>query len=106
MGFIKQNKTKQATKTTRRGKNRTAGKAWQGRTGQDRTRQGKARQGKARQGKARQGKARQGRAEEGRAGQEQETFVNELAQDCKHKDIIKGANEEGNEERQVGQINQ
>ncbi len=29
-----------------------------------------------------------------------------LAQDCKHKEIIKGANEEGNEERQVGQINQ
>ncbi len=31
---------------------------------------------------------------------------NELAQDCKHKEIIKGANEEGNEKTQVGQINQ
>ncbi len=36
----------------------------------------------------------------------QETFDDELAQDCKHEEIIKGANEEGNEERQVGQINQ
>ncbi len=29
-----------------------------------------------------------------------------LAQDCKHKENIKGANEKGNEERQVGQMNQ
>ncbi len=36
----------------------------------------------------------------------QDTCDDELAQDCKHKEIIKGANEEGNEERQVGQINQ
>ncbi len=43
---------------------------------------------------------------QGRAGQEQETFNDELAQDCKHKEIIKGANEEGNEGRHVGQINQ
>ncbi len=42
---------------------------------------------------ARLGRAGQGKARQGRAGQEQETFVNELAQDCKHKDIIKGANE-------------
>ncbi len=62
------------------------------------TRQGKARQGKARQGKARHDMTRQ--------EQEQETFNDELAQDCKDKEIIKGANEEGNEERQVGQINQ
>ncbi len=55
---------------------------------------GLARQGKARQGKARQGKARQ------------ETFDDKLAQDCKHKEIIKGANEEGNKGRQVGKINQ
>ncbi len=42
----------------------------------------------------------------GWAGQEQETFDDELAQDCKHKEIIKGANEEGKEGRRVGQINQ
>ncbi len=48
----------------------------------------------------------------GKAGQDkanrtrQDTCDDELAQDCKHKEIIKGANEEGNEERQVGQINQ
>ncbi len=42
----------------------------------------------------------------GWAGLEQETFDDELAQDCKHKEIIKGANEEGKEGRQVGQINQ
>ncbi len=29
-----------------------------------------------------------------------------MAQDCKHKEIIKRANGKGNEERQVGQINQ
>ncbi len=33
-------------------------------------------------------------------------YNDELAQDCKHKKIIKGANEEGTEGRQVGQINQ
>ncbi len=32
------------------------------------------------------------RAGQGKAGQEQETFGNKLAQDCKHKEIIKGAN--------------
>ncbi len=36
----------------------------------------------------------------------QDTCDGELAQDCKHKETIKGANKEGNEERQVGQINQ
>ncbi len=49
------------------GENRTAGKAWQGKARQD------------------------------KAGQEQETFDDGLAQDVKHKEIIKGANEEGNE---------
>ncbi len=78
------NKTKQQQKLSRRGE-----------TGQL-ARLGRARQGKARQGKARQGKARQ----------EQETYDDELAQDCKHKKIIKGANEEGNEGRQVVQIKQ
>ncbi len=34
------------------------------------------------------------------------TYENELAQDCKHKEIIKGANEEGNELTEVGEINQ
>ncbi len=46
------------------------------------------------QGLAGQGTTRQGR--------NQETFDDKLAQDCKHKEIIKGANEEGNEGRQVG----
>ncbi len=36
-----------------------------------------------------------------KTGQEQDTFngniEDELARDCKHKEIIKGANEEGNE---------
>ncbi len=49
------------------------------------------------------GKAGQGRAE---SAHNRGTYDNELAQDCKHKEIIKGANEEGNEERQVEQINQ
>ncbi len=42
------------------------------------------------------------------AGQDfkQGNIDDELAQDCKHKEIIKGANEEGNEKTQVGQINQ
>ncbi len=50
--------------------------------------------------------AGQGRAGQGRAGYHQGNINDELAQDCKHKEIIKGANEEGIEERQVGQINQ
>ncbi len=45
-----------------------------------------------------------GRAGHNKTRQEQETFDDELAQDCKHKEIIKGGNEEGNEGRQVGQI--
>ncbi len=49
------------------------------------------------------GKAGQGRAE---SAHNRGTYDNELAQDCKHKEIIKGANEEGNEERQLEQINQ
>lgn len=46
------------------------------------------------------------------AGQEQtrhhrtETFDDELAQDCKRKENKLGANEVGNEEGQVGQMNQ
>ncbi len=34
------------------------------------------------------------------------TYDDEPTQNCKHKKILKGANEEGNEGRQVGQINQ
>ncbi len=55
--------------------------AGQDRTGQDRTGQDKTRQDKS-------------------------NIDDELAQDCKHKVIIKGGNEEGNEERQMGKINQ
>ncbi len=33
----------------------------------------------------------------------QEPFDGKLAQDCKHKEIIKGANEEGNNENTVGE---
>ncbi len=123
IGFslIIKNKTKQQQKLPRRGKtgqltglsrqDRTGqgragqGRAGQGRAGQGRAGQGRAGQGKARQGKARQGKARQGKARQGKA-HARGTYDEELAQDCKHKEIIKGANEEGNEERQVGQMNQ
>ncbi len=55
--------------------------------------------GLARQGWTGQDRAGQGRIHPGWNDAE-------LAQDCKHKEIIKGANEEGNEGRQVGQINQ
>ncbi len=54
---------------------------------------GLARQDKARQGTTRHDKARQGR---------QDTCDDELARDCKHKEIIKGENEEGNEENTGG----
>ncbi len=59
-------------------------------------------------GKARQGKARQGRAGQGRA-QGIHSIQHKTAnqhQNCKHKEILKGENEEGNEGRRVGQINQ
>ncbi len=93
MGFIFQeitNKTKQQQKLSRRGKTRQ--RQGLGRAGQDRTREGQGRTG---QGRAGHDKTMQ--------EQEQETFDDELAQDCKHKEIIKGSNEESNE---VGQINQ
>ncbi len=67
---IKQNKQ---TETTPWGKNRTAGRL-----------------GKAGQGTARQGRTGHDRIHSG-------TFDDEPARDCKHKEIIKGANEEGNE---------
>ncbi len=34
------------------------------------------------------------------------TFGNEPTRNCKHKEIIKGANEEGKEGKQLGKINQ
>ncbi len=34
------------------------------------------------------------------------TYGNEPTRNCKHKEIIQGANEEGNEEEQLGKINQ
>ncbi len=45
---------------------------------------------------------------QGRTGQDRihAMYDHELAQDCKHKEIIKGANEEGNKERQLWKINQ
>ncbi len=58
----------------------------------------------------RQGRARQGRA--GQAGQgwtghrRHQTLGNEPTRNCKHKEIIKGANDEGNEGKQLGKINQ
>ncbi len=75
--LLVKNKTKRQQKPPCRGKH--TGKAWQ-----DRTRQDKARQGRIHPG----------------------LNNDELVQDYKHKEIIKVANEEGNEERQVGQINQ
>ncbi len=54
--------------------------------------------------------SRQGRA--GQAGQgwtghrRHLTLGNEPTRNCKHKEIIKGANEEGNEGKQLGKINQ
>ncbi len=46
----------------------------------------------------------QGTAGQGKAGSAHnwKTYDDELAQDCKHKEIIKGANEEGNEENRGG----
>ncbi len=34
------------------------------------------------------------------------TYGNEPTRNCKHKEIIKGANDEGNEGKQMGKINQ
>ncbi len=57
------------------------GQAWQSRTGQDRARQDRAGQGRAHR-------------------------MTNWHRTANTKEIIKGANEEGNEERRVGQINQ
>ncbi len=34
------------------------------------------------------------------------TYGNEPTRNCKHKEIIKGANDEGNEGKQLGKMNQ
>ncbi len=53
---------------------------------------------------------RQGRA--GQAGQgwtghrRHQTLGNEPTRNCKHNEIIKGANDEGNEGKQLGKMNQ
>ncbi len=51
-------------------------------------------------GLARQDRARQGRQDT--TGYMRWNINDELARDCKHKEIIKGANEEGNEENTGG----
>ncbi len=64
---------------------------------------GLARQDKAGQGRTRQDKARQGTTRHDKADRtRQDTCDDELARDCKHKEIIKGENEEGNEENTGG----
>ncbi len=63
--------------------------AWQDNTGQDRTGQDRTGQERAGQGRIHPG-----------------WNDDELAQNCKYKKIIMGANEEGNKGRQVGKINQ
>ncbi len=61
---------------------------------------------------SRQGRAGQGKAELDKAGQgwtghrRHQTLGNEPTRNCKHKEIIKGANDEGNEGKQLGKINQ
>ncbi len=52
----------------------------------------------------RQGRAGQVRTGQGRARHNQGNIDDELAKDCKHKEIIKGANEESNEGRQGGKL--
>ncbi len=56
---------------------------------------------------SRQGRARQGRAGQGWTGHRRhQTLGNEPTRNCKHKEIIKGANDEGNEGKQLGKMNQ
>ncbi len=53
-----------------------------------------------------------GKAELDKAGQgwtghrRHQTLGNEPTRNCKHKEIIKGANDEGNEGKQLGKMNQ
>ncbi len=54
--------------------------------------------GRAGQGRAGQGRAGQDRTGQGRAGHKEYTaYNNEPTRDCKHREILKGAIEEGNE---------
>ncbi len=56
---------------------------------------------------SRQGRAGQGWAGQGWTGHRRHlTLGNEPTRNCKHKEIIKGANDEGNEGKQLGKINQ
>ncbi len=57
-------------------------------------------------GKAGQGTTRKARQGKSGSAHDRGTYDDELAQDCKPKEIIKGAKEEDNKGRQVGQINQ
>ncbi len=57
------------------------------------------------QGRTRLDKARLDKAGQDRTQDIQHTTTNQH-RNCKHKEILKGANEEGKEGRQVGQINQ
>ncbi len=54
--------------------------------------------------------SRQGRAGQGWTGRtghrRHQTLGNEPTRNCKHKEIIKGANDEGNEGKQLGKMNQ
>ncbi len=61
-----------------------------------------------RRGAERGEERREERRGEERRGEDfnQGNIDNELAQNCKHKEIIKGANVEGNEIKQVGHVNQ
>ncbi len=87
---------------------KTDWQAGQDRTGQDRT--GQDRTGQDRTGQDRTGQDRTGQDRTGqvRTGQVTRHTSNddEPTQNCKHKEIIKGANEEGNEGEQLGKINQ
>ncbi len=67
-----------------------------------------SRQGRAGQGRTGQaGQGRIGQAGQGWTGHRRhQTLGNEPTRNCKHKEIIKGANDEGNEGKQLGKMNQ
>ncbi len=103
-GLFIHKKTKQTNKNYPVGEKQTG---WLGWAGQGWAGLGWAGQGWAGLDKAGQGWAGQGRAGLDKAGHRQHlTLGNEPTRNCKHKEIIKGANEEGNEGKQLGKINQ
>ncbi len=108
--LFNKNKNKQTNKNYPVGEKQTgwlAGKAELDKAGQGRTRQDKAGQGRTRQDKAGQGRTRQDKAGQGRTRHRRhQTLGNEPTRNCKHKEIIKGANDEGNEGKQLGKMNQ